>query len=214
MSILLYLSCFAWLPPLIVIAAVKRKCQVNYFVELKLLIIIAAICDISSLVLAGEGMNNMPIVHLFTFAEFVLIALIYRKNFKKKSKDYLGAFLLIVAVYLLVNPIYPSNLFEFNSWARMIESLVLIILSMLWFIKIFQEMKIVKLSEHPMFYINSVVLLYIEGNFFIFTYYNLVVNQNQELMSNIWNIHSVLNIVFNILLAIAIWKMRVKYQPE
>ena len=156
----------------------------------------------------------MPIVHLFTFAEFVLIALIYRKNFKKKSKDYLGAFLLIVAVYLLVNPIYPSNLFEFNSWARMIESLVLIILSMLWFIKIFQEMKIVKLSEHPMFYINSGVLLYFAGNFFIFTYYNLVVNQNQELMSNIWNIHSVLNIVFNILLAIAIWKMRVKYRPE
>lgn len=202
------------IPGLILILVFGFIKKSNYYYELASLVIIYTIGDITALTLALKGINNMPLFHTITFLEFGLLALIYRKNFKSKKRKSLGVFTILICLLLVYNTLYIEDIWEFDSFAKMITSLVLIFFSMIWFIKIFKEMVIEKLSDDPMFYINSGVLLYFSGNFFIFTYYNYVASRNGEVMNEIWNIHSILNIIYSLLLAIAVWKMRAKYQSE
>ncbi len=213
-EILLYVSAFSLLPAFIFAIAFKRDVSFSFGKVFVGLIWLGAIADISMTTLASYGVNNMPLFHVYTLLEFLLIFLIYRIYYNKKNLGFVGLLGGGTILYIIINSIFIETIFTFNSYAKMVESAALIFLSMIWFMNVFREMKIEKLSEHPMFYISTGVLLYFSGNFFIFTYYNVVADQDWRLMNEIWNIHSVLNIVFNLLLATALWKMRPKYQLE
>lgn len=154
-------------------------------------------------------------MHFFAVAETVLLGYVYLQNFKQLSwKRFSKGIMLLFPAVAILNILFVHSIWEFNSYMRMLESILLVILSLYWFYRVFQDLEIEKLTEHPMFFINSGVLLYFSGNFFIFTYYNIMSALDGQIMNEIWHIHSVLNITYNLLYGVALWKMRANYQSE
>lgn len=213
-ELLANLSSFSILPAVILIVLTRSSVKFDFGAVLKITVIVYLLSDLTIYLMAEHGYNNMPVIHAFTVIEFTLLTIIYKSVLDESVRKYLSGLIIFFAIFSIVNVIWIQDILAFNSWGRMIESFFLVILSLLWFLKIFREMVIEKLSSHPMFYINSGVLLYFAGNFFIFTYYNVMVNQFHGVMNEIWQIHSILNIIYSLMLAAAVWKMRAKYQLE
>jgi fatty-acid desaturase len=78
------------------------------------------------------------------------------------------------------------------------------ILSIAFFINIFQQSTIVNLLEYPGFWLVSGLLLYFAGTFFM-NIVGQVVLYEKVLGFDVYDIHSFLNIFLNIIYTIALW---------
>lgn len=150
---------------------------------------------------------NLPLLHIYTFIEFGLLAYIIGSTLhpiirSKQLHWMVGAFTIVA----ILNGWIGEGFFHFNAYIRALEGLILISLALLYFYKLLKDLKIQRIEREPVFWVSLGVLLYFSGSLFLFLISN-VLNQEatKTLSMTIWGIHSFLNIMLNIILAIALW---------
>ena len=178
-----------------------------------LYLIIALIADIIGVSLANQGINNYWVLHIYSPLRVLVLSMFYYVVFKNvKLKKTALACCLAFLIYSITYSVFSQTDYTvYSDHARAISSLLMIILSILWIIELFSKAEIRRIETAPAFYINSAILLYFSVNLFVFIFSEYLLQHQNSNFIYAWSIHSVVYILFNILIFVAYlmqWKTR------
>jgi hypothetical protein len=152
--------------------------------------------------LSRHNINNMPLFHAFSFIEYLFVAYVFYHTIHaiilKKIILILSFIYLCFTFFALY---YFSGIFKFNTETRILEAILLVFFSLLYFNQLSKELTINILSVFriPMFWVSSSIFLYFTGNFFLF----LFIEHLSNIKTQIWSLHSVMNIMCNALFMVS-----------
>ena len=169
-----------------------------------------AVFEIICIILANYSINNLPFLHLYTIFEFSFLGLVFYQVFAHPSfKKAIIVTIIAFAAFAIINAFFIQTIYEFNTIAHAVESFLLILLALLFFFKVFHESAVMHLGKYPMFWINSGILIYFSGSFFLFIFSNYILMQSHDMLHAYRGIHSLLNILLNLFFAMGLW-----YSPQ
>ncbi|WP_167614091.1 hypothetical protein [Maribellus sediminis] len=151
--------------------------------------------------------------HFYVMFEFFFWALFFwylMKPFVNKNLYWLVV--TVFEIYCIVNIIFIQGLNEYPT-TRAIESILMIVLSILTFYRIMVEGKIDKLRNEPVIWINSAVLLYFASSIFFHLVFNVLLVKDVEFLKKSGYLFIAVNVAFYALLSISFYLQKVK-APE
>ena len=147
----------------------------------------------------------MFLYHIFTFCESILLILYFRTFFQQRwVRNILLLLLTLFSIFVLLNIKFWEPLTHYPSIPRMIECILMMVFSIIFFMNLFQQSIVTNLIEYPHFWLASGLLLYFAGTFFMNLVGQMVLDR-KKLGFDVYDIHSVLNIFLNIIYTIALW---------
>jgi hypothetical protein len=181
--------------------------------ELKIfswLIFVSGLIQFVSLILALNGINNMPLLHLYVAAGFVLMAMFYSavlNGFIDAKIIWMTT--IIFTVYTIINSAFFQGILTFNSYALTVESVLVIIFSissyMLFLTDDIKESKKHILSS--LNWINSGIFIYYLSNLLIFYFGHIIVGSfSRQLNLYTWVLHSFFSLVMYFCFFVGLWK--------
>ncbi len=196
-SLLLYLIKFRKLPIDIKV--------LGYFLVLNLL------TEIISKTLFSAGTNNLYLLHIYTFFEFLTWSLFYRYLFKgnENIRKYHWPFVLIVAVLIVLNSIFLEPITGFNSNAKTLVQIIIIGYAIYYFFLNFGITDFSKSENQSLLLINFATILYYSGSLFIVMFMKMLISNESSTTSynGFWLFNALLNAIFQLLILISIWKV-------
>ena len=167
---------------------------------------IAALCSGISIYIAKYlHKNNMPVIHVFTVVELVMVVLFYKKSFALPAKNNFYNWVIIFFTILgIVNAIFFQSIYTFNSYTRSLEAIICILFSMNYFAILSADFSSKKSLRQPDFYFNAGFFLYFSGAFMLFVFSNFIIsNLSLYNFSIIWTIHAALLLLMYLFFSIA-----------
>ncbi len=151
--------------------------------------------------------NNLPLLHLYTFGEFLLLSWFYREIIGRPrfSTIKFNIFIGVVAALIILNSIFIQPLEEFNTYAKTLVQVVLIGYSILYFYYLTNQEDNEVVEQKSLRLINSALIVYYSGSLFIFMFSNYFIENDDNLI--FWVFNSLLNLIFQLLVLIAIWRV-------
>ena len=175
--------------------------------ELKILtwiLIVSLIIDSLSLVLLKFSINTLPMGNAYLLAQFTLLFWIFTMQFRTK-KVFIIIYFGFVFFYI-INLSFIQSFLIFNSNSNVVASLILMLLSLLYFYKLLNELPSIHIHQLPMLWISFGVLVYYSGTLFTFLASNYFFQLTDEESVMVWILHNLLNITKNFLFAIGLWQ--------
>lgn len=147
-------------------------------------------------------LNNLPLVHLFTLVEGLMLISFYKYTLDSNKKNRWYSFLLIAFLAVcVINALFLQSIYTYSSYTRYAESIICMLFALNYFAKIAAlELKPLKLAD---FYINAGIFLYFSGSFILFIFSNMITYKVS--LSNfliIWNIHATLFVMMYLFFSI------------
>lgn len=167
----------------------------------------AAATELLSYIMWKQRRNNLPLLHIYTIIEYLLLL----KFYYSILKDFLPrALFIIIAVapplFFIADSLFIESIYNFNPYARSVESLIIIFLAMSWYLKLVSvDMKDLAL-ERSLKFINSAFLIYFSGSVVLFSFSDPISRLVQNLRFSIWTVHTLLTVALYVLLALGLWK--------
>lgn len=148
------------------------------------------------------GTNNLPLLHLYTLFEFILISLIYRKMglFDPWPAQYFAIFLISIAGLIVLNSIFLESIYTYNSYAKTVVQLLFIGYAVGYMFQLKENSP--DAGAHNL--MNYAILIAYSGSLFIFMFGNVLLAD--EFDNLFWDINVLLNLLFQILILISVWK--------
>ncbi len=200
-------SLFIALP---VAVALIRYRQLNVTMRaIALYVFLGGLIQVSSSYISSYKQNNLWLLHLYTPLEFACIAWFYCHAFKGFVKK--SAFVWVglgFAVLSAFNSAFLQNTETFNTYARSLEGILVIVFCLMWCYRTLLEMKIKRLEQDPVFWVNTGFLLYFSGTVLLFAFSNYIVNINHALNLYIWAFHALFSILLYFFITISLWKAK------
>lgn len=151
--------------------------------------------------------NNLVLIPIYGFSDLTMFSIFYYflgiKN-NKKIKLFLILILILSAAFTFseVMKVYNLPSSEFESYSKVISTLVIVFLSLGFFLeKIYMKKNI----SSDMFMLNSGILLYYSLNLIIFLPIDFLIN-GSELKFYFWLVNLVITLTFHTFLITSIWK--------
>jgi hypothetical protein len=143
-----------------------------------------------------QRQNNLFIMPIYTAGEFALLALVYGHTlqsgtFNRVVPWLVGAF----AAYVLFDSLYPANLTVYRPGQQVVQALLVLCFTLLYFRKLLRELRATYLWQDPMFWVSAGLLLYFLGYIQIALFSNFLLHYSQEFAQLVWAIHSCLFII-------------------
>jgi hypothetical protein len=144
-----------------------RRSRLEHVIVLSYLLLNLTVSVVAILIVKSGSDNNLFLFHFYTPIEYALFAWLYFTSFETKS---IRKFILFsvptfaatsVFVSLLIQPI-TSN----NSLMVMLESLVIVVLAILFFREVIVLQRVPMLQRYPLFWLNTGLLFYFVGSIF------------------------------------------------
>ena len=169
---------------------------------------------ITETILFFNPVNNLVYINLHGLLEFLIIALLFRHIFIESLwKKYSIMILICYLLFGIGNMFFIQGSDRVNSYTLMFESILVVSLSLLLYWQCLQNnSQKINFLYKPEFWFGAAFLIYFGGNFFIFANSYEYLSLNSKATFNIWNLHSILNILLNLLLTSAVWFSRKKYE--
>lgn len=164
---------------------------------------ISGLFDLALVLLVHFGLsNNAPLIHLFVLVNIVFLGLVYYKTFFSPVVKKL-VLILVPSVMMLsiINGIFIEGIWAFPTISNSAQSVLFILLSLLYFYQLLTRQEFVHIEKQGLFWINAGVLIYFSSNIFLFMLYNRIIDSHEW---NLWIIHSITNIVANVLYTIGL----------
>jgi hypothetical protein len=201
-----FISGFSILAPLIV-GAIFYSQLMRASKAIFLIVLITFVMEIIVQVLAEAGINNMPVFHLYTFLEFSIILIFYRRLKPSIRWNIFTKILFIIFIaFSIINLTFNESIFVFNSLQRNIEALLLSIVFVSYLSNFFNVENNSSLRKEPFFIQTAGFMLYFGGTLFLFTFGVELLKEGQ---SYFWMIHALFNILLNIIYTHTLWKAKV-----
>lgn len=196
----------------LIVGLLKYK---NLLKPLRLVLLFVALgCFTESLIdiLKHFGIrNSMPAGHIYFPLSILILGLFYILSIKDfiNRKIVIGT-IVIFEILSIVNLIFIQNIHQFPNIIAAIGALIIIAFSIIYFSKVMTEAKIKKLSDEPMIWINTALLIYFSANFFFYILFNLNVEFDIEFAKRIHAFFFGFNILLYALIIIAFLKVKGK----
>lgn len=135
------------------------------------LLVLAFLAEAVSFYLSRSSSNSYPVFHLYALLEYGLLALIYSRGFKSigLSKVLMSSVFLMV-VYAILNVIFFQPLTVPNTNVTIVSSVIMIVVSVLFFFRVLNEMRYAQIEKSAMFWISIGVLIYFASSLIMFFY--------------------------------------------
>jgi hypothetical protein len=192
------------LPPIVFAFLRWRYLKANDKMLLWYLLMSALINTIGTIVGRVFHQNNMPLVHILTVLEILILLQFYNQLLAHSSKKILyGVVGVTFALLCVVNAIFFQYIYAYCSYTRSIAAIIIMLFAINYFAKIAAEEN-EKSYLSPSFIFNSALFLYYAGAFmlFVFSNFTLVDSQSQTNFYVIWGLHACLVVLMNILFTI------------
>ena len=158
--------------------------------------------------------NNSFLINSFTLIEFLSILIIFESQWmSKKMSQFLYALGLLFVIYFILVILYIPDLNLRYVWINVFKGIIIITLSVLYFFTLLNDLSISKLTLYYLFWLNTAFVIYFSVVLFIFLFMNYILDPNaSQPVKNLWLLHNLFHILYNILLAIGIfqWKKALK----
>jgi len=172
-------------------------------------LIVSAASQILSYILWKQHKRNLPILHIYTMVEYLVLISFYSITLKGfLTKKVFAVLAALGLAFFIVDTVFIENIYTYNTYARSTEALVFIFLSMCWYIKTvtFTTENIILLNTLK--FINSAFLIYFSGSVILFSLSNIIRNLSPGMKLNIWTLHTFFAFILYLLIAIGLWKYR------
>lgn len=182
----------------------KRRPDLKWF-EINLIWVL--LVQVSASQLARIYGNNLPLLHLHTWVEFLLISLFYQEILfvNYKINRYFYHFVGLITLLLVCNSMFLEPLTGYNSNAKGLTQIIIISYSVSYF---FNRISIdVVKSNLILNQINAAILLYYSGSLFIFTFAKFLAANSEIESGHFWKFNAFMYLVFQILILIATWRL-------
>jgi hypothetical protein len=201
---LVYASVISGLFP--IIAALFNYSKLDNVLKLvALFCLLSVIPDAISLITAYVlklVFNNLFFMHLYDLMAVIFFTIIYYKAFysgiAKKITLILGAVSLIVVIS---NAIFIEGIAVYPSVSNTVLSLLLIVLSLMYFYQLLTRQEFTYIEKQGMFWINSGVLFYYAINIFLFMLFNKISGDDK---AEYYMVQSITNIIGNLLYSVGL----------
>lgn len=159
-------------------------------------LLISALTNLVVVSLAMNHFNNMPVFHVFTVLEFIILTLFFRELSNNPKAIMLFNILLVAfPVFAILNTAYIQPIHTYNSISRTVESLLLIGFSLASFYTMLGQNHPLNKQSKNLMWINAGMLCYFSGSLFLFIFSKYIM---KDVTANkvAWIIHAVLVAAF------------------
>ena len=206
---LIYLTILITFLPLILLLLVRNNttAQKNLRRALLLLCVISIFSDLIGVIAGPIFKNNNPIYHVYDILSGAVILHIYKLNFTNEKTKKIIILLLFVYVTFSIFLFFYKDGYKFDNTKSVISlKIIVILLSIYYFLTLFYELKIRSLKNYYFFWINAAFLFYSSTTFYVFLFEDFMMLFTNEIY--LWPIHLIATIIFNLLLSKGIWTMK------
>ncbi|MBA3681424.1 MAG: hypothetical protein H0W73_09700 [Bacteroidetes bacterium] len=156
--------------------------------------------------------NNLPILHIYTILEFIILSWFYYILLKKDISYFIFiSVALLFTVFSLIGSVYIEIFFTFNTISRSLASLVFIFLSVLRLLKsLTVEDMAPNKNNKGVDYITAGFLVYFSGSIVLFSFSNYLNKLAYGLLLNIWSIHTLLLVLLYSAITIGLLRYKIK----
>ena len=150
---------------------------------------------------------NLHILHVYTILEFNVIALFYFTFFGYfYSRSLVPVLMIGFTLLSALNSAFLQPLNRYNTYARGLEAILIIGLTVLCFYKMLTELSTKRLDKHPVFWINTGFLLYFAGSLFFLILSNALLDKSDRtLILTIFGLHALLMVTMHLLIGVGLW---------
>ncbi|RYD56262.1 MAG: hypothetical protein EOP56_13085 [Sphingobacteriales bacterium] len=153
--------------------------------------------------LATQGINNMPVFHVYTILEFSLLSIFFRQLFFRRLHLILPIIAVVFTVFCLTNMLLWQPISEYNSYSRSAEAILIMVYAIIYFKEALDDQHAIP-QKLTVTWINAGLLLYFSGSLFLFICGNYIL-ANVSLNTIIWNIHASMVLLMYILFAVGFY---------
>ena len=165
----------------------------------------AGLTNVITAIYAFRKANNMPIMHLYTVIEFSFLVGFFRRTFVGEELKKRVTFLVpLFALFALVNVLFVQGIFAYNTYAKSLEAVLIIFLSIVFFKQRLDNVGAETQKMSPVTYVVSGLVLYFSGSLVFFVIQNISV-ADHSFGRFIWGIHGTLLMVLYFVIAFALW---------
>jgi hypothetical protein len=167
-----------------------------------------AVCThLLSFVLWKLRRNNLPVLHVYTVLEYLVLLRFYYlilKGFIPVAVFYILAF--IFPAFSITDSLLLEKIYTFNTYSRSVEALIFIFLSVCWFVKTVSDAGTNENTNRPLNYIAGGLLIYFAGSVVLFSFRDLISQLTRSFLMNVWSLHTLLLFLMYILITAGLWK--------
>lgn len=166
----------------------------------------ALLIQIAAKVLYLQSMNNLPLLHLYTLLEFILLSLFYADilQLERSGRRSFQYFVLGISFLIILNSIFLQPLTRFNSNVKTLTQILYIGYAVYYFFRVQSNEEN---GFSPIFNLfNSGILVYYAASLFIFMFSNVFLDL-QGRRQFFWVLNSGLYLVFQLLILYGLWKI-------
>ena len=183
----------------LVIAVLNFRILNNELKVFAIFLCFAGAVEIITYVMSLYRMNNLWMMNIYALLEgVVFIWLIGKWLGSKKMNVITNGLLVIYIAYWCYTTFLPGDLMAFNSDELSIKAIILIILSGYLLVRLGLKEE-VKLTGDFIFWISAGILIYFLISLVVFSSANIILDDSHRAMYFTWTIHSIINILVNLL---------------
>jgi hypothetical protein len=189
--------------PIVVAISKKKYWGLPEKAILAYLVISASFNTLAAL-LAAKGINNLPLLHLYTVLEFISItSFFYFSTDRKNDKQMIKVLWFVFPVLTIANVLYLHSIYLYNLIPRSTGAIIILILC----INFLMRSLSFSANRVPFFTFAVVValLLYFSGSLTLFALSDFII-ANKTINWLIWNTHATFVLIMYLIFAVAYFK--------
>jgi len=160
-----------------------------------------------SVILSWNSISNLWLYQIQSVIEYgIFLFLLFEFADKSWLRILIFSFGAIFLLLLVLEVVQISSLESINPYSRKFEALSLVFLAVIGFLHLLQHAETTRIVSLPHFWLLVAILVYFSGSLFLFLFSEFLAKESLVYFGIVYSIHSVLNIFFNILLTVHIFK--------
>ncbi len=146
-------------------------------------------------ILAYRRINNLPVLHVYTVLEFVLISFFYKKILRTHiPAKVINAIVYTFIAFCIINTSFFQPIYSYNSYSRAFSCIIIMGYALYCFKHALDAADGDDGERQIPLWINAALLLYFGGSLFLFISANLILSDS--FMNTIfWTIHATLVLI-------------------
>ena len=170
-------------------------------------VILSFATDIITTSMAYFKMNNLLVMYVFSVLEILFYCRFYYLIISNKVvKRALIVMAVLLSLLIVADSLWIAQLNTINSVSSYAEAFVFMVIALLFFYQMIQNLPQKNILDYSLFWYNSGILIYFAGNLFLYLFLSLPHYHSKDMVNHLWIINSFLYFIYNIFIGVGAWK--------
>lgn len=194
------------LSPFLLYLFIDKKKKIKSILPFTVVVFIASLYEFVGSILFKINVEYWFLIYGF-LAFFSIHFFLYDLIRGQLKKVFIVLALLFLVFFIIANYYrFSWSFLVISSFFNVYQTLIILLFSIVWFKRIFQELEVDNLLVSPNFYFISGLLLYYCGSVFLFLLSSYIYAVDESNFRYYWLLNIILNFVLRTLLIVGIWK--------